>query len=472
MEALVKDSDVSKWKETLAIISTYAQADEFPTLCVALGELLESAGDDRSASLCFMCSFSLDRATKFWRQQLHEVNQQNGSLDLAALHEYVVKVSVFLKALGPSAILGQEDAENFSIYATKLAEQGLLESAAKYSRSVSKESKELQDRLYRSKASQKCLAAMGGVAPAFPFTLADVKKSRVPTQPKKATSNKGTSQYMNGGPSARSSNGYSNQAYVQESQPTQPATIAPGDLPAGWVALQDPSSGNTYYANQATGEVTWDRPQAAPMKAPSPVPEAAPTPAPAPQPVQQTQAQVPATPTRKNKLVAKYGDGFVTSASHPELASQYGNVGTSNPYAGTVRPGTAAVSSALDKAPISGSLDASKIPELQPEFQPIKDCFLGVIDALKTCELSGVDKRLLSESEKGTAVLLKRLAISDISPDISGKVLQMTSLITSYEFGSAQSILTELVNSDWRDHKDWLKGIKALLQVSRKTWNR
>ena len=27
-------------------------------------------------------------------------------------------------------------------------------------------------------------------------------------------------------------------------------------------------------------------------------------------------------------MVSKYGDGFVTSASHPELAEQYGNVGT------------------------------------------------------------------------------------------------------------------------------------------------
>ena len=72
---LVQNSDATKWKETLAILSTYAQAEEFPTLCVALGDLLEQAGDDRSASLCFMCSLSLDRAGKFWRQQLEAVNK-------------------------------------------------------------------------------------------------------------------------------------------------------------------------------------------------------------------------------------------------------------------------------------------------------------------------------------------------------------------------------------------------------------
>lgn len=145
---------------------------------------------------------------------------------------------------------------------------------------------------------------------------------------------------------------------------------------------------------------------------------------------------------------------------------------SSNPYAGTARPGTAQVSSSTQKAPVSGTLDPNSIPELQAELQPIKDCFLGVIDALKGCELSSVDKRLLNESEKGVAVLLKRLALGDISEDISNKVLQMTGFITSYEFGSAQSLLTELVNHDWRHHKDWLKGIKALLQLARKTWNR
>lgn len=85
------------------------------------------------------------------------------------------------------------------------------------------------------------------------------------------------------------------------------------------MAVQDPASGNTYYANQATGEVTWDKP--APEPAPAPAPQPAPTP--------QTPA-ISGTPSKSkpNKLVSKYGDGFVTSASHPELASQYGNVGT------------------------------------------------------------------------------------------------------------------------------------------------
>jgi hypothetical protein len=51
-----------------------------------------------------------------------------------ALHEFVVKVSIFLMAIGQNAQLEPEDAELFSTYATKLSEQGLLVAAAKYSK--------------------------------------------------------------------------------------------------------------------------------------------------------------------------------------------------------------------------------------------------------------------------------------------------------------------------------------------------
>ena len=109
--------------------------------------------------------------------------------------------------------------------------------------------------------------------------------------------------------------------------------MAPTDaLPAGWIALQDPTSGNTYYANQTTGEVTWDRPQVVAVPAPQPAYTSTPHSAHnEPEPSGQAAVQAYSnngTTSTPNRLASKYGDGFVTSASHPELASQYGNVGT------------------------------------------------------------------------------------------------------------------------------------------------
>lgn len=97
----------------------------------------------------------------------------------------------------------------------------------------------------------------------------------------------------------------------------QPVTSS---LPSGWVALQDPTSGRTYYANQTTGESSWEMPQSQPAVS-------APT---TQQPSQPATSASNGTSTSgvSSKVANKYGDGFVTSASNPQLAERYGNVGT------------------------------------------------------------------------------------------------------------------------------------------------
>ena len=205
------------------------------------------------------------------------------------------------------------------------------------------ESKILRDRLYRSRESPNCLAALGA-APEFPFSMDKA--------PKQATVSR---QQYNQGQRQQHAYGHQQQAARTQAtsyntsrqrqaattaqqhtqQPTQAAAssqTAPAteQLPSGWIALSDPSSGRIYYANQISGETTWEKPEA-PKVAPAP----APTPVPAPSSTPAYQGQLnehmhqptssSATPSR---LASKHEDGFVSSASDPELAEQYGNVGT------------------------------------------------------------------------------------------------------------------------------------------------
>mmetsp|Transcript_18148 Transcript_18148/g.51678 ORF Transcript_18148/g.51678 Transcript_18148/m.51678 type:complete len:1054 (+) Transcript_18148:126-3287(+) len=474
LEELIQESNPQKWKETLAILSTYSKSEDFPTLCISLGDLLEKNGDAKSASLCFMCALSLDRAIAFWRQQLKEADDKKGSHDLLALHKFVIKVSIFLQAVGSSAVLSQ-DADLFALYASRLSEQGLLETAAKYARGESASIKVLKDRLYRSRASPACLAAMGGTPPDFPFTMVDVKVSRQPTiskqqqrvaqlqqqqqyQQQQAQQQAQQEQQQQAQAAQAQAQAQSQAAYQQTAQANNTQAAPASDaLPAGWAAYQDPTTGSTYYANQATGETSWERPQAAPAAR-----AATPT-----QQMQQPSAAAASTPSTNTKMASKYGDGFVTSASHPELASQYGNVGTSDPYANTSRPGTARVA-AVEKPPVSGTLHPDRIGQLADDYIPMQDMLLSLVDALKNTQLSAGDKRQLAEAEKGVAVFLKRLARGDVPTDVAGKMMTMTTSIQSYDWRSAQSIQTGLVSTDWKEHKDWLKGIKALLQLSSK----
>jgi protein transport protein SEC31 len=144
----------------------------------------------------------------------------------------------------------------------------------------------------------------------------------------------------------------------------------------------------------------------------------------------------------------------------------------SDPYHNTARPGTAQVSRA-QKAPISDSrLHEGHLADISADHHPIRDCLLSLVEALKQTQLSAIDKRQLVDGEKAVAILLKRLGRGDIPPDISEKVGAMTASIASYDFRSAQSIQTGLVSHDWRDHKDWLKGMKALLQLATKKFER
>jgi len=71
---LVENSDPMKWQETLAILSTYGKSEEFPSLCLALGDRLNDVGDEESASLCYMCALSLEKVSKYWMKQLNQAN--------------------------------------------------------------------------------------------------------------------------------------------------------------------------------------------------------------------------------------------------------------------------------------------------------------------------------------------------------------------------------------------------------------
>ena len=60
--------------------------------------------------------------------------QKNGSVDYLALHDFVVKVEIFLRALPAGTPLDPEVSQLFYEYAKTLADQGLLVTASKYAR--------------------------------------------------------------------------------------------------------------------------------------------------------------------------------------------------------------------------------------------------------------------------------------------------------------------------------------------------
>lgn len=187
---------------------------------------------------------------------------------------------------------------------------------------------------------------------------------------------------------------------------------------------------------------------------------------------QTTSSSFGAAPTDSTalKVASKYGDGFVTSASNPQLAEQYGNVGTSNPYTNANRPGTAAaaVGNTPKKAPVSGTLDPNALLALSQEDKDLQTGLMAIADQMKSSATGSMEQKQASESQRAVAVFIKTLARGGMSVDVANKVRYILYSLQNRDYATASSIVTGLVSNEWKDHKDWLKGLKFLVQMASK----
>eukprot|EP00499_Haloplacidia_sp_CaronLabIsolate_P010294 CAMPEP_0196769462 /NCGR_PEP_ID=MMETSP1104-20130614/558_1 /TAXON_ID=33652 /ORGANISM="Cafeteria sp., Strain Caron Lab Isolate" /LENGTH=1304 /DNA_ID=CAMNT_0042139557 /DNA_START=51 /DNA_END=3965 /DNA_ORIENTATION=+ len=121
-----------RWREALAIVSTYGKSDEFQPLCDELGMRLETeVASQQAALLCYMCAVNLERVYAIWEAQCGARAAAEGAG--SALHALVERVIAFRSALqveteadsGPATLV----ARRFAQYATLLAEEGYLDQA-------------------------------------------------------------------------------------------------------------------------------------------------------------------------------------------------------------------------------------------------------------------------------------------------------------------------------------------------------
>lgn len=255
----VRNSDLSAWKETLALLSTYGKSEEFPSLCETLaGRLEEERNNKKAAALCYMCAANVARTIHFWVDELISANNRLGQLDVSALQDFVEKVVIFTHA-NPVDDLGEDCGRFFAEYATILANQGRLSSAANYLKGDSTPIKVLADRIYHAGSKPA-----GSRPPVFPFDRANVEsnpltlehKSKVVTQgitPVKSDTTKLS--MIPSTPVQKQEN-----TVIAPSQTSVPNAGITSRLPAGWVQLVDPQSNRVYFANQTTGHSQWEPP--------------------------------------------------------------------------------------------------------------------------------------------------------------------------------------------------------------------
>eukprot|EP01127_Copromyxa_protea_P009476 TRINITY_DN2246_c0_g1_i2.p1 TRINITY_DN2246_c0_g1~~TRINITY_DN2246_c0_g1_i2.p1 ORF type:complete len:768 (-),score=242.46 TRINITY_DN2246_c0_g1_i2:1529-3832(-) len=118
--ALVKAADLDDWKEVLAILVTWTEA-EFPALCEMLGDrLYVEKGDSHSALLAYICATNLDKAIALWAKEEVSTN--------LALQRFMERAVVFAGAIqrtNPGSVLSNY----YTQYAERLAGQGEVDAA-------------------------------------------------------------------------------------------------------------------------------------------------------------------------------------------------------------------------------------------------------------------------------------------------------------------------------------------------------
>ncbi|KAE9375448.1 hypothetical protein N431DRAFT_369888 [Stipitochalara longipes BDJ] len=101
---VVYNADLSNWKEAMSTLCTYADPNEFPDLCEALGDRIMEAGSLKDASFCYLVGSKLEKVITIWITEL-EAAEKAGIEDLSgdssfsvharSLQNFIEKVTVF-----------------------------------------------------------------------------------------------------------------------------------------------------------------------------------------------------------------------------------------------------------------------------------------------------------------------------------------------------------------------------------------
>ncbi|POS88327.1 hypothetical protein EPUL_000733, partial [Erysiphe pulchra] len=106
---VVYNADLENWKETMVTLCTYADSEEFPDLCEALGDRILEYGSPRNASFCYLVGSKLEKVVPIWLSQLEEsekteveklIGDSMFSVHARNLQNFIEKVTVFRNVTG------------------------------------------------------------------------------------------------------------------------------------------------------------------------------------------------------------------------------------------------------------------------------------------------------------------------------------------------------------------------------------
>jgi len=518
-EKLVVNSNLSNWKETLAIIATYSN-DEYQHLCELLGERLQEAFDVRSAVICYICARNFTKTIGIWANT--HISQGSQKLALQGLVE---KMAVLQEA---TKFNQQDPLFNAKLiqYAEILANSGRLTAAMRYLCLLRGDTHSaiLRDRIYN--CAPRAMSSMFGGKPQFPFEVTDV---RIMYQPPAAQ--RPAPQQMQSQTQPQAQQRAPAQAGVPGPRPLGSQNPPMPSMPPNRMAAPGPAP--TMPANRGV-QPPAQMPMAGlsnPMNTmnrapsgPSPSSNLPPRPNVATASSHPTAAGVappmgsyPSTSTGGGGVAPSYppnqyasGGGGVapsyppnqfappTGGSHVLPPGQYNApsptappVGPSAPPPGPTRPSTAPTFSAMpvvEDMPVAWPLPTSTQSKLSTtasvaeanrlvqeksagssavvgEPMPHHDLTYvqNVLSMLLEASAQDGNMKKKEDNAKRLEDLYSRLQSGQIKTAKAEKVLQMVKAVEAQDYVTATKLQIELCSSDWEANKYWLTCLKRLV---------
>ncbi|KAL2329314.1 hypothetical protein Fmac_022741 [Flemingia macrophylla] len=500
--SLVNTRPLKFWKETLALLCSFAQRDEWTMLCDTLASKLMGAGNTLAATLCYICAGNIDKTVEIWSRSLS--NEHDGKSYVDLLQDLMEKTIVLALATGQKRFSASL-CKLVEKYAEILASQGLLTTAMEYlkllgSEELSPELTILKDRIALSTEPEACRSPISASLLLFPL-----KWLLLAEKDFKAAAFE-TSQSHSGSYYGADQSNY-NRNYYQESVPTQVQHGVSGiQYPESYQQPFDPRYGRGYGAPTPP-----QQPQQPNLFVPPQTNQVAQAPqnfsntAIAPPPLRTFDPQTP--PVLRN----------VELYQQPTLGSQLYNTTTNPPYqptppapsqvglshsqnlsqvvaptpnpmgfmpvsgsGGVPRPGVGSIQppsppqvqpvqpAAAPPAPppTLQTADTSKVPGHQmPIVTTLTRLFNETSDALGGSRANPAKRREIEDNSKRLGGLFAKLNSGDISKNASDKLLQLCQALDNGDFGTALQIQVLLTTTEWDECQSWLGSLKRMIKT-------
>ncbi|KAG0496694.1 hypothetical protein HPP92_001385 [Vanilla planifolia] len=496
--ALVNTRPLSSWKETLALLCTFAQKEEWTVLCDTLGSRLLTAGNTLAATLCYICAGNIDKIVEIWSYSLK--GEQDGRSYVDLLQDLMEKTIMLALASGQKQ-LSASLSKLVENYAELLASQGLLSTAMEYLKLLGSEDSvnelailrdrialSMEERASKSLSFEESLPKHDPIYTTGGAAVGTVKGSVLDHQDNLQL------QQQHNIPNPQYGDGYQRTLGTYGGYPQVPPLQTGQQYPTYTNPVQFQPT-QTLIPSQVNvlPQKNIVQPTAPPQHVPG--------------------IFVPANPP-----VLKNADGYVqppTLGNHlyQGVSNQNYQPGPSGPAPGIgapqlrpfpghrfPQPGTSPVGTGLmpvnrptfgpnaslnpvqpssptqqaqqsvvappTPPPTVQTVDTSKVPaDLQPVIGTLTRLYHETSEALGGQRAIPAKKREIEDNSRKIGALFVKLNSGDISPNASSKLRQLCQALDAGDFSAALHIQVLLTTSDWDECNFWLAALKRMIKT-------